>query len=198
MALTTYAELQSAIASWLARDDLTAYIPDFIRLFEAAAARKLKVRPQEATVTLTPTSGVATLPTDYLGYRNVTWSGSPTRGLSYVHPTIFAGYANDGAGVPSVFTIKGESLLVAPTDDTALSFDYFQRTAALATGLNWLFTNHPDAYLFGSLCEANAFNKDVDPAGLWKARRDEVFDEIAKVDFNERSGMAVRVYGQTP
>jgi hypothetical protein len=25
--------------------------------------------------------------------------------------------------------------------------------------LNWLYTNHPDAYLFGTLCEMNAFNK---------------------------------------
>jgi hypothetical protein len=33
---------------------------------------------------------------------------------------------------------------------------------------------------------------------LWKAQRDEIFDEIAKVDFNERSGMGVRVYGVTP
>jgi hypothetical protein len=33
----------------------------------------------------------------------------------------------------------------------------------------------------------------VDAAGLWKARRDEVFDEIAKLDFNERQGMAIRV-----
>jgi len=37
MAITTYGELKSAIATWLARDDLGAAIPDFIALFEAAA-----------------------------------------------------------------------------------------------------------------------------------------------------------------
>ena len=198
MAITTYAELQSAIASWLARDDLTAYIPDFITLFEAAAARRLKVRLQETTTTLTPSSGVATVPSDYLGHRRVTWTGSPIHDLSYVAPPIYSGYLDSGAGIPTVFTIEGSSLRVAPSDDTDLTLDYYARTAAVSGSLNWLFTNHPDAYLFGSLCEANAFNKDVDPAGLWKARRDEVFDEIAKLDFNERQGMAVRVYGQTP
>lgn len=198
MAFTTYAELQAAVASWLARDDLTAYIPDFITIFEAAACRKLKVRLQETTATLTPSSGVAMVPSDYLGYRRVTWTGSPIHELSYVTPPTYAGYIEAGEGIPTIFTIEGSNLRVAPANDTALTFDYFARTAAVSTSLNWLFTKHPDAYLFGSLCEANAFNKDVDPAGLWKARRDEVFDEIAMLDFNERQGMQVRTMGVTP
>jgi hypothetical protein len=198
MAITTYAELQSAIANWLARDDLTAYIPDFITLFEAAAARRLKVRLMESTTSLTPSSGVATVPSDYLGHRRVTWTGSPIHELAYVAPPIYSGYLETGSGTPTVYTIEGSNLRVAPSDDTALTFDYYAKTAAVSGSLNWLFTRYPDAYLFGSLCEANAFNKDVDAAGLWKARRDEIFDEIAKVDFNERSGMGVRVYGVTP
>ena len=60
MAITTYAELQTAIANWLARDDLTTYLPDFITLFEAAANRRLRVRQMETTATLTPSSGSAT------------------------------------------------------------------------------------------------------------------------------------------
>jgi hypothetical protein len=198
MAITTYAELQAAIASWLARDDLTSYVPDFITLFEAAAARRLKVRLQESTTTLTPSSGVATIPSDYLGHRRVTWTGSPIQELSYVAPSLYSGYLESGSGTPTVFTIEGSSLRVAPSDDTALTFDYYAKTAAVSGSLNWLFTNHPDCYLFGSLCEANAFNKDVDPAGLWKARRDEIFDEISRRDFNERANMGVRVVGYTP
>jgi len=198
MAITTYSELQTAIANWLSRDELTAYIPDFITLFEAAACRRLRVRRMETTTTLTPSSGVATIPSDYLGHRRVTWTGSPIHELSYVAPTIYVGYLESGSGVPSVYTIEGSNLRLAPSDDNDLTFDYYARTAAVSGSLNWLFTNHPDAYLFGSLCEANAFNKAVDAAGLWKARRDEIFDEISRLDFNERQGMAVRVYGATP
>jgi hypothetical protein len=199
VSFSTYADLQTQIANWLARDDLTNYIPDFIRLFECAAARRLKVRLQETTTTLTPSSGVATLPSDFLGYRRVTWSGSPTRDLDYVAPSTWASWYPDGASdIPTIFTIEGSSLRVKPLDDTALTVTYNQRTTALESALNWLYSNHFDAYLFGSLTEANAFNKDVDPAGLWKARRDEVFDEISKLDFNERQGMAIRVTGITP
>jgi hypothetical protein len=129
----------------------------------------------------------------------VTWSGSPTRDLDYVAPSTWASWYPDGASdIPTIFTIEGSSLRVKPLDDTALTVTYNQRTTALESALNWLYSNHFDAYLFGSLTEANAFNKDVDPAGLWKARRDEVFDEISKLDFNERQGMAIRVTGITP
>jgi hypothetical protein len=37
MSLSTYSDLQTQVANWLARSDLTAYIPDMITLFEAAA-----------------------------------------------------------------------------------------------------------------------------------------------------------------
>src|SRR6266704_6726476 len=99
MSLATYSDLQTQIANWLARDDLSAYIPDFITLFECAAARKLKVRLQESTTTLTPSSGVATLPADYLGYRRVTWTGSPNQELSYVaHPLWAMEWVPDASG----------------------------------------------------------------------------------------------------
>jgi hypothetical protein len=202
MALVSYADLEAQIANWLAKDDLAVYIPDFITLFECSAARKLKVRLQEATITLTPTNGVATLPTDYLGFRRVTWTGSPNHDLSYVAPSTWSSEypADSGKDIPILFTIEGTNLRVAPVDSTALTFDYFQRTPALSGALNWLYTNHPDAYLFGSLCEANSFNKGnaFPAASLWKNRRDEVFQEIAMLDFNERQGMAVRVMGVTP
>ena len=200
MAFNTYDDLKSAIASWLARDDLTAYIPDFITLFEAAACRRLKVRLQETTTTLTPSSGVATIPSDFLGYRRVTWTGQPTHDLKYVTPPVYSGYIDSGAGIPTVFTIEGSSLRVAPSNDTALTFTYNQRITAASSALSWLFTNHPDAYLFGSLVEANAFNKGkgFESAALWKSRRDEAFDEIARLDFNERQGMTMRIMGATP
>lgn len=198
MSFSTYSDLQTQIANWLARDDLTSYIPDFIRLFECAAMRRLKVRLQETTTSLTPSSGVATLPSDYLGYRRVTWTGSPVHELVYVAPPAYVAYIESGSGIPTIFTIEGSNLRVAPTDDTALTVTYVQRTTAVESSLNWLYTNHFDAYLFGALAEANAFNKDVDPAGLWKARRDEVFGEISALDFNERQGMAMRILGRTP
>ena len=40
MAITTYAELKTAIANFLARSDLTDRIPEFIALAEARMSRE--------------------------------------------------------------------------------------------------------------------------------------------------------------
>jgi len=201
MSLVSYADLQTQVANWLARTDLNPFIPDMITLFEAAAARKLKVRQQETTVSLATTNGVATLPSDFLGYRRVTWVGSFNVDLDYVHPSVWQFYEPTTIqGTPQVFTIEGGNLSIAPLDDSGLQLVYNQKTPALSSSLNWLYTNYPDVYLFGTLCEANFFNKGsaLPLAAMWKQRRDEAFDEIQRVDFNERQGMAIRVFGITP
>ena len=201
MAFGTYADLTANIASWLGRGDLTANIPDFIVLFEAVAARKLKVRPMETSTNLTPTNGTVALPSDYLGYRRATWTGSPLVELEYLHPSLLQQYYPVSVtDIPRHFTIEGSNFKIRPLDGTAtaIEFDYFAKTAALSSALNWLYTNHPDVFLHGALTEAYLFNKDPDNAGIWKARRDQVFDEISMLNFRENSGLQVRVNGQTP
>jgi hypothetical protein len=201
MAITTYAQLQAAVASWLDRDDLTTEIVDFITLFEAVANRRLRVRQMETSTTLTPSSGSATLPSDYLQWRRVTWTGSVRQELEYVHPSYLqALYPDTPSDTPTVFTIEGSTLKVRPTSETGLEFDYYQKIAALsdAATTNWLLTAHPDLYLFGSLVEAQMFTVDPEQAAIWKARRDEVFDEISSLGRKSQASGAIRVMGPTP
>src|SRR5690242_12397897 len=88
MSITDYSSLQTAVGSWLARDDLSATIPDFITLFEAEANRKLRVRQMMVTNVTTPSSGQFPLPDDYLQWVRVTYVGSSDkRNLEYVHPS---------------------------------------------------------------------------------------------------------------
>jgi hypothetical protein len=66
MAIGTYAELKTAIANFLARDDLTARIPEFISLAEARMSRELGTRSQtkRANATLSAGDAFVSLPTD--------------------------------------------------------------------------------------------------------------------------------------
>lgn len=199
MSITTYAELQTAVASWMARSDLTANIPDFITLFEAEAAPKLRVRPQETTTTLTTSSGSVALPTGYLGFRRVTWNGSSQVDLTYKHPTMLkALYPTGATGTPADFTIEGGNLIIRPVDDTGISLLYVAKTAAVSGSLNWLFTNYPNAYLFGALAEAKLFIEDFEGAALWKSRRDAIFEDIGLLNFREPGALQMQVYGNTP
>ena len=71
MAIGTYAELQTAVANWLDRSDLTDRIQEFIDLSEARINRNLRLRLMETTATGTLVAGTRdyTLPTDYIQAR---------------------------------------------------------------------------------------------------------------------------------
>jgi len=199
MSITTYTELKSAIGSWLGHELFADRYGDFITLFEAAACRRLKVRPMETLTTLTPSSGAAALPADYLGWRRATVMSAPRVELTYVHPSYLqALYPTGLTRAPRHFTIEASALKTRSSDSTAIELLYFAKTPAVANALNWLFTNHPDAYLFGSLAEAEAFGVNDERLPMWKARRDEVLVEIASSDFRERGAMEIRAAGATP
>jgi hypothetical protein len=201
MSITTYSELKTAVESWLDHTLFTARVPEFIALFEATANRRLRVREQEATTSLSPSSGAVVLPADYLAWRRVTWAGPPRVELEYVHTSYLqAAYATLAQDIPRVFTIEGSTLKVRPIDNGDLQFDYFQKIPPLSDGAptNWLIAAHPDLYLFGALVEAEMFGVNDERAPLWKARRDEIFDEIEKLSNKTRGVGAVRVMGVTP
>jgi hypothetical protein len=200
MAITTYAELQTAIEGWLDRDELTN-VADFITLFEAAANRRLRVRQMEDTESLAPSSGSAALPADFLTWRRVTWEGTPSRDLEYVHPSYMTlHYPTTADEPPKFFTIEGANLKTGSNDATAITLAYYGKVPALsdAATTNWLLTAHPDLYLFGSLCEAEMFLVGDQRAATWKARRDEIMEEIKMLDQKHRGPSAIRVTGATP
>jgi hypothetical protein len=200
----TYSTLQTAVGDWLARGDLTTNIPDFITLFEAEANRSLRVRQMEVTISTTPTSGVAALPDDYLTWRRLTWTGNPARVLEYMQPDILRIYhpvlggadLTLNSGIPSMFTIEGNNIILRPINTTALEFDYYQKIPSLATqgstGANWLLSAHPDCYLAGSMTEAYVFQKDWDQAGIWKQRRDDIMDRMKVLDQKTRGPSYIR------
>jgi hypothetical protein len=202
MSLTNYTDLQTGIANWLQRSDLAAVVPDFITLFEACANRRLRVRQQEATAELVPANGVASLPADYLAWRRLTWTGNPRRELSYVEPSWLQGaYPDSPVDIPAVFTIEGARIITMPIDSTGTTLElvYFQAVPSLAANnTNWLMSAHPDLYLFGALAEAQAYAVNAEAAALWKARRDELFEEVAALANRTRGAGAMRVMSPTP
>ena len=199
MAITTYDQLKDRMTDYLGNTLFVDNYDDFITLFEAAACRKLKVRETQATGTIAMSGGTGPLPSDFLGFKRVTWPGSISVDLEYVHPSYLRTlYATSDQGIPRNYTIEAGNVLVRPVDDTSLSILYVKKDLAASGSLNWLFNNHPDAYLFGSLCEAEAFAQNDERAAFFKLRRDEIFDEILKQDFNHRGPMAVRTMGATP
>ena len=108
MSFTTYAELQTTIAGYLARSDLTTQIPDFIRLAETRLRRDLRIRQMLNTTTLTCTSGTATvtIPSDFLEVKDFVVTGNPVMPLNYESPSLFSRNSRSmDAGKPLNYTV---------------------------------------------------------------------------------------------
>lgn len=98
MAITTYAELQTAVGNWLHRGDLTSIIPDLIRLGELRIFREVRCRVMETALNSTIASGVVAVPSDYLDLKFAYVDATPTSPLQRVAVSqIYEHYPNRSA-----------------------------------------------------------------------------------------------------
>lgn len=202
MAIATYSDLQTSVAAWLNRTDLTSLIPDFITLGEARIARELRLRRQVVSTTLSTVAGTqgVSLPSDFLEAENLSLSGTtPPGALSVVTPEILDRKYPEAyvTGQPRVYTVLGNNILFGPTPDAVyiVSLDYYQRWAALSvTPTNWLLTNHPSVYLFAALAEGAGYLMDDARQALWLQRFGQEAAQLQQMDDQAlRSGSAMRV-----
>ena len=205
MAITTYAELQTATANWLDRTDLTARIPEFIELTEANFNRVIR-QPDMITKddSFSIASRYTTLPTDTLEIVRIVVDLTPVIVLEYMTPEEISErrIVMTATGKPYYFTTVGGStnqLEVLPSPDSTYtaSIVYYTRIAALtdAATSNWLLAAHPDIYLFGTLVEAEPYLKNDERMPMWTARLDKALNDLRLQGQRERhtaSGLRMR------
>jgi len=188
VALATYADLQTAVAEWIHRTDLTARIPDFIALAESTINSKLIVRTAEAEAALTLTLNVSTapLPSDYVS-PIVLWldDGSGRCELGNRLPQTLPRPENQASTRPELWAVEGANVRFdCPVDQLyTVTLRYVQKFALSDSATtNWLLTNHPNVYLYGALCESAPYTVSDNRLPTWKA----LFEEaIAMVNAKE-------------
>lgn len=184
MAITTYAELQAAVANWLVRGDLTARAPEFIALFEAWANRDLRVRDMEKRATSSPVSEYGTLPTDFVEEISFVMTEGDERWEIEAAPQVVIDAADVQTGRPRNYAIVGGQFRFFPSPDKAYGaiLTYYGQIPALsdAATSNWLLAKAPDAYLFGALAEAGPFLRDPDVTAAYELKRDRAIAAVKK------------------
>jgi hypothetical protein len=207
MALTYYSDLISAAEGWLDDTNINARVVDSVALYEAAVNRRFAERPQQTTTTLTPSSGQATLPTDYLNWKRVTWSSTPKRELEYVDPSyLVQSYPSAPSDTPRFFTVEGETLKIMPTSTAAtIDFLYSQKVPSLAaatSSANWLLTAHPDFYLSGTLAAVETYRAGGGERTTRFAEMAALVDGqkalLERLRFSQGGPAMVRPYGSAP
>ena len=195
MALSTYSDLKTAIANFLARDDLTSQIPDFIKLAEARMSRELSSRTQEkrATATTVAGDGFISLPTDLRSIRNVQLNTDPFTILKFHTAEMLSKeYSQSGNGKPRGYTIIGTEIQLRPIPDTTYTVEivYGEGIDSLSdtTTNNTILTRHPDAYLYGSLTNAYTYLMDEARATQYDGVFTRIMSEIIRDTEDARYG----------
>lgn len=194
MPFTSYAELKTAVADWLARDDLTSQVPDFITLAEKSLSRRLRTLDTETTSTLTTVAGTRTvaLPTRFVAARSL-W-------IDDYNPLEFrtTNQGNfeyeDHSAQPRTYGITGSNFEFWPTPDAVytINITYMASPEPLSdsnTTNAWL-TEAPDALLYGALSKSAPFTRQDERLPMWKSEYAGIVDELERNDAKRRYPMA--------
>lgn len=174
--IATYAELQASVADFLNREDLTATIPTFIRLAEARIDRDMRHWRQELRGTLSLTSQYTALPATFLQPIRLQLTDGATSEVAPISVAQMMQMRADRADTPGrpthyALTAGQIELLPTPDDTYAAAMVYYGRLPALSVSntTNWLLTEAPDAYLYGSLIHAAPYLKDDARLMVWES-----------------------------
>jgi len=217
MALTSYNDLKTTIATYLARSDLTAVIPDFISLAEAKLKRRFRdVTSLSASVS---TNWLLTNHPDVYLYgslleaqpylmddaRIASWAQIFERVVSEVRlPNASANLSNyaglqlavsDWLARPDLDVVIPEFIQLA---EAKLKRKFRDVTSlSVSNTTNWLLTANPDVYLYGALVESQPYLKDDVRIPVWTQIFEKAVVEVRRpntsANFTNYAGLQLAV-----
>jgi hypothetical protein len=173
MALGTYTDIQAAIAKFLGRTDLTAAIPDYITLTEAAINRVIRHPRMMTRATAPIDTQYFVVPTDWLEtvrFQVTADKTTPLELFGYDEIADFRAVSNE-TGIPYAYCHVGQMFEVYPTPAASYPADllYYGAVPALSdtAQTNWLLVLAPDLYLYGALMAASPYLKNDERVAVW-------------------------------
>ena len=183
MSITTYAELKSAIADFLDRQDMTAAIPTLISAAEARISRDLSHWKQEKRVDTAFDERYELVPNDMLEAVSLQHSdGGRILMMSATEMQDRRGATENQVGKPTSVRLTAGQFELYPTPDGPynISLLYRARIPALTdtNTTNWLLTDAPDVLLFASLALSAPYLKDDARLTVWAALYQSAIDSL--------------------
>lgn len=210
MAITTYAQLVTAVQNWL---DNTNTLPDarvaeFVALAEADFNARIRVRENliRGTGAFIAGDNRISIPDRYVGTQLIAIChqsyGGPLAQMD--EAAALDAYYGEPTGLPRHWVMENTVVRVYPTPDYAYDYvwKYWQKVSALAadSDTNWILTGHPDVYLFGALSFAEGYLVNDARVPFWRAQYEAALNRIntqsVEDSFSGRTMMYVE--GATP
>lgn len=169
--ITNYATLQSAIADYLNRQDLTSQIPMFIQFVEADLNTRLRARQMVVRATTTSDEEFVTLPSDFIEALNlqITDGKTPLRYVTLDEADQIKNARIYNSVMAYSIVDNAIELVPAPAVNVEIDMVYYQKIPALSdvATTNWLLLKSPDIYLYGALVHAAPFLLDDQRIGTF-------------------------------
>jgi hypothetical protein len=187
-AFTSYDNLQTNIANYLARSDLTTQIPMFISLAEKRLQRDLRLRQtlQQSTYSMDTGFNVPT-PADFLEMKDIHLDGNPVINLNF--KTVSQFYRTEGnsaQGQPVYYTLVSDNFVLAPrpTGASTVNMTYYKipRPLSDTNPSNEYLEVCPDLLLYASLVESAPFLMDDARLVTWEQLYTRGLTSITKSD----------------
>lgn len=185
MALANYTDLQTSIADFLNRDDLTTVIPTFITLTEADMNRSIRHWRMENRASASINSQYSAIPTDFLEPIRLHIESGPYQPLDLISSSDMQqrrAATSDAAGKPQFYAFTQGELEFYPTPNASydLEMNYYAQIPALSTSItsNWVLEYFPDAYLYGSLVHSAPYLAEDARANVWASLYKNAVDGI--------------------
>lgn len=189
MALSTYTELKASLADWLNRSDLTSVIPDFISLAEAQIERQLRTRQMIVRATAIFAAEYGTVPDNFLESKTIKLDTNPVTSLDFETIDSMDQLASTtylSSGRPKKFTVVGNQFRLLPIPDGEYTAElvYYAKLTKLSASVatNWLLTQAPDVYLYGSLLQAAPYLQDDARITVWSSLYTAGLDQLQIAD----------------
>lgn len=204
--IANYGDLKALLSEWLGRTGdttLDGRADTFIQLFEAefTSDPEMRTYEMEEIDTHTITAAASALPSGFLEMIRLqitSVANTPNRVLEYVTPQraaiLDAQQASNSAGIVRYYTVLASQIFLCPQrwfpTGATLEMAYY-KFAPLATasgGVNWLLTNYPNLYLYGSLMQAAAYIDDKNTVAQWAAGMTAAIAKLGKSDRKRKIG----------
>lgn len=171
--LDSYAGLQEAIADYLNRQDLLDTIPTFIRLAETDFNRRIRHPKMLKQVQAVVHNSYIPLPADLVQIFSLDIPGTSRPIAEFVSPDDFRQLAHHrDKRQTHWYTVVANQIQFLPepgVEGLTVNLTYYAKIEQLSNinQNNWLLTDWPDAYLFGSLMQAQPYLQDDNRLATW-------------------------------
>ena len=187
-AFTSYANLQTNIADYLARSDLTDKIPMFVSLAETRLNRDLRLRQtlQQSTYEM-PSGFTVPTPADFLEMQDIHLDANPIIPLTF--QTVSQFYRRQGTqnqGQPINYTLVADNFVLSPepTGATTVNMTYYKipKPMSETNPSNEYLDVCPDLLLYASLGESAPFLMNDERLVTWDNMYQKGLASITKSD----------------